>query len=105
METEVADSSNKLVRYIGWAVLAAAFIAPIGMGVAGLLSAFKVGELTAQIMFAWVAIAVVIDLITRKRDALIKANGRIVAATLALATAVVSGIGVYRDTQEIDTAK
>lgn len=105
MATKVADSSNKFAKRIGWAILAAALLAPAAMGVAGLLSAFKVGELAAQVGFAWVAIAVVIDLITRKRDALVKDNGRIVAATFALVMALVSGINVYRDTQIVDTAK
>lgn len=105
METKVADSSNKFSKRIGWLILAAALLAPSAMGVAGLLSAFKVGELIGQVLFAWIAVAVVMDLITRKRDALIKAYGRIVAATLALAMALVSGISVYRDTQKVDTAK
>jgi hypothetical protein len=105
MATKVADSSNKFAKRIGWAILAAALLAPAAMGVAGILSAFKVGELTGQIVFAWIAVAVVIDLITRKRDALIKANGRIVAATLALVMALVSGASVYRDTQKVETAK
>lgn len=105
MATQVADSSNSFAKRMGWLIVAAALLAPAAMGVAGLLSAFKVGELTGQVVFAWIAVAVVIDLFTRKRDALIKAKGRIVAGTLALVMALVSGVNVYRDTQKVDAAK
>lgn len=49
--------------------------------------------------------AIVIDLLTRKRDAVTKANGRIVAAVLALVLSLVTGFNVYRDDKKVDTSK
>ncbi|MDO9235735.1 MAG: hypothetical protein Q7U28_06830 [Aquabacterium sp.] len=104
--TETATvAPEQSVKRIGWGLTALALVTPALMGAAGILSAFKVGEITVQVGFAWVATAVVIDLLTKKRDALVKANGRIVAAVLALVMALVSGFNVYRDTQKVDSAK
>lgn len=105
MTEAVAAAPEKSVKRIGWALLALALVTPALMGAAGILSAYKVGQLTAEVGFAWLGAAIVIDLLTRKRDAVTKANGRIVAAVLALVMALVSGFNVYRDTQKIDSAK
>lgn len=103
-ETTTA-APEQSVKRIGWGLIALALGAPALMGAVGILSAFKVGELTVQVGFAWLVAAVVIDLLTKKRDALVKANGRIVAAVLALVVALVAGFNVYRDTQKVDSAK
>lgn len=104
--TETATvAPEQSVKRFGWGLTALALVTPSLMGAAGILSAFKVGEITVQVGFAWVATAVVIDLLTKKRDALVKANGRIVAAVLALLVALVSGFNVYRDAQKVDSAK
>lgn len=105
MTEAVAAAPEKSVKRMGWALLALALASPALMGAAGILSAYKVGELTAQIGFAWLAAAIVIDLLTRKRDAVTKANGRIVAAVLALVLVLVTGFNVYRDDKKVDTAK
>jgi hypothetical protein len=105
MDTQVSAPVSKSATRTGWALVALALATPALMGAAGILSAFKVGELTVQVGFAWLVAAVVLDLITKKRDAVAKANGRIVAAVLALVMALVSGFNVYRDTQKVDTAK
>lgn len=104
MTAEVAAPEQSAKR-MGWGLMALALATPALMGAAGVLSAFKVGELTFQVGFGWLVAAVVIDLITRKRDAVARANGRIVAAVLALVMALVSGFDVYRDTQKVDLAK
>ena len=101
----VVAAPEQSAKRIGWCLIALALATPALMGATGILSAFKVGQLTVQIGFAWVVTAVVIDLLTKKRDAVAKANGRIVAAVLALVMALVSGFNVYRDTQKVDTAK
>lgn len=103
MATAVTPETS--TRNIGWALLAIALLSPVAMGAVGVLSAFKVGELVAQVGFAWIGSAIVIDLLTRKRGVTAKANGRIVSATLALVLALVSGFNSYRDTQKVDTAK
>lgn len=105
MTDVITAAPDKPAKRIGWGLMALALATPALMGAVGVLSAYKVGELTVQVGFAWLAAAVVIDLLTRKRDAIAKANGRIVAAVLALVMALVSGFNVYRDTQKVDNAK
>lgn len=105
MATEVTDSPDKSVRRIGWGFLALALASPALLGAVGILSAYKVGQLTVEVGFAWLVAAVVIDFLTKKREAVAKANGRIVAAALALVMALVSGFNDYRDTQKVDSAK
>lgn len=104
MSAEIAAPEQSAKR-IGWGLMALALATPALMGAAGVLSAYKVGELTVQVGFAWLVAAAVIDLLTKKRDAIAKANGRIVAAVLALVMALVSVFNVYRDTQKVDSAK
>ena len=104
MET-VKTPPEKSAKRMGWAVLAIALASPIVMSWMSIISAYKAGELTVQVGFAWLAAALVIDLLTRKRDAISKANGRIVAAVLALILALVMGFNVYRDDKKVDTAK
>lgn len=104
MTTEKAAPEQSAKR-IGWGLLALALATPALLGAAGILSAFKVGEVTVKLGFAWLVAAVFIDWLNRKRDAVAKANGRIVAAVLALVMALVSGFDVYRDTRKVDTAK
>lgn len=105
MTEDVATAPEKSVKRTSWAVLALALATPSLMGTAGFLSAYKVGEITVQVGFAWMMAAVAIDLLTRKRDAVAKANGRIVAAVLALVLALASGFNVYRNTQRVDAVK
>lgn len=105
MTDAVVAAPEKSVKRIGWVILALALAAPALVGAVGVMTAFKVGELTAQVGFAWLGSAIVIDLLTRKKDAVTKANGRIVAAVLALVLALVTGFNVYRDTQKVDSAK
>lgn len=105
MTEEVTAAPEKSVKRIGWALLALALSSPVFMGASGILSAYKVGELTAQIGFAWLFAALAIDLVLKRRDVITKARGRIVAAALTLVMSLVSGINVYRDTQKVDTAK
>lgn len=105
MDTQVSASVSKSASRTGWALLTLALVTPALMGATSVLSAFKVGELTVQVGFAWLVAAVVIDLITKKRGAVAKANGRIVAPVLALVMALVSGFNAYRDTQKVDIAK
>ena len=105
MDTQVNAPVSKSLSRTGWILLALALVTPTFMGAAGILSAFKVGELTFQVGFAWLVAAVVIDLLTKKRDVVGKASGRIVAGLLALVVALASGASVYRDTQKIDLAK
>jgi hypothetical protein len=104
MTAEVAAPEQSAKR-MGWGLLALALATPTLMGAVGVLSAFKVGELTFQVGFGWLVAAIVIDLIARKRDAVARANGRIVAAVLALVMALVSLFNVYRDNQKVDSAK
>lgn len=105
MSAEIAVAPDKSVKRLGWGLLTLALASPVLMASVGFVSAAKAGELTVQVGFAWLAAAVAIDLLTRKRDAVAKGNGRIVAAVLALVMALVSGFNVYRDTQKVDTAK
>jgi hypothetical protein len=104
MPSEVVPPEQAAKR-MGWGLMALALATPALMGVGGVLSAYKVGELTVQVGFAWVVSVVVIDLLTKKRGAVAKCNGRILAAALALVIALVSGFNVSRDTQKVDTAK
>jgi hypothetical protein len=105
MDAEISAATAKSVVRIGWGLLVAALAAPSILGAAGVLSAFKVGEFTVQVGFSWLVAAIVIDFILKKRDAVIKANGRIVAATLALVMALSVSFTWYRDNQKVDTAK
>lgn len=105
MATEISGTTAKSAVRIGWGLLVVALAVPSILGAAGILSAFKVGEFTVQVGFSWLAAAVVIDLILKKRDSVIKANGRIVAATLALVAALSVSLTWYRDNQNVDTAK
>jgi hypothetical protein len=105
MSAEIAVAPDKSVKRLGWRLLTLALASPVLMASVGFVSAAKAGELTVQVGFAWLATAGVIDLLTRKRDSVTKANGRIVAAVLALVMALVSGFNVHRDTQKVDTAK
>lgn len=105
MTDVVAAAPEKSVKRMGWALLALALATPALLGAAGILTAYKVGQLTVEVGFAWLVAAVIVDLFTRKRDAVAQANGRIVAALLALVMALVSGFNAYRDTQKIDSAK
>ncbi|MFM2049698.1 MAG: hypothetical protein RL682_189 [Pseudomonadota bacterium] len=105
MTEVVAAEPEKSVKRMGWALLALALATPALLGAAGILSAYKVGELTAQIGFAWLFAALAIDLVLKRRDVISKARGRIVAAALTLVMSLVSGFNVYRDTQKVDTAK
>jgi hypothetical protein len=105
MNADTSTGPAKPVARLGWGLLVLALATPLILGAAGILPAFKVGEFTVQVGFAWLAAAVVIDLILRKRDAVIKANGRIVASTLALVMALSVSFTWYRDTQKVDTAK
>ncbi len=105
MAVEVGSSAPNSAKRLGWGLLALALATPVAMSASGLISAGKAGELTVQVGFAWLVAAVVIDLLTRKRDALAKANGRIVAAVLSLVMALFTGFNDYRDNQKVDTAK
>lgn len=105
MTAEVTAIPGKSAKRIGWGLVALALVTPSLMSATGFISAFKSGELTVQVGFAWLVAAVVIDLILKKRDATTKANGRIVAATLALVMALATGVSFYRDTQKVDAAK
>jgi hypothetical protein len=71
----------------------------------GVIDARKAGELTVYVGFAWLGAAVIIDLLTRKRDALKKANGRIVAAALALVVGLTSAFNSYQGDKKVDAAK
>lgn len=101
----VREPAIKTRARIGWVLLAAALATPTLMGAAGLITSFKAGEFTVQVGFSWLVAAVVSDLILRKWGSDTKAKGRIVAATLALVMALTVGIGEYRDTKKVDTAK
>lgn len=103
--SEEVSAGVQAVKRIGWGLVALALATPSLMGAAGILSAFQVGELTVQVGFAWLVAAVVFDFLTKKRDAITKANGRVIAAVLAVIMALVSGFNVYRDAQKVDTAK
>lgn len=105
MAEAVAAPPDKSVKRIGWLLLAIALATPILMSSVGVISAGKAGELTVQIGFAWLAVAIVIDLLTRKRDAAAKANGRIVAAAVALVLAGTAVFKDHRDNLKVDTAK
>lgn len=105
MAAEVTEIPEKSAKRIGWGLVALALATPSLMSATGFVSAFKAGELTVQVGFVWLVAAVVIDLILKKRDATTKANGRIVAATLALVMALATGVSFYRDTQKVDVAK
>lgn len=105
MVSEVTEISVKSAKRIGWGLVVLALATPSLMSATGFISAFKSGEFTVQVGFAWLVAAVVIDLILKKRDATTKANGRIVAATLALVMALATGVSFYRDTQKVDAAK
>lgn len=105
MTEAVAAAPEKSVKRLGWALLAIALASPILMLSMSVISAGKAGELMVQVGFAWLGAAIVIDLVTRKRDSITKANGRIVAAVLALVLAFVTGFNVYRDDKKVDTAK
>lgn len=105
MATEVTDSPDKSAKRIGWGLMALALASPALLGAVGVLSAYKVGQMTVEVGFAWLVAAVVIDFLTKKRDAVAKANGRIAAAVLALVMASTSGFNVYRDTQKVDSAQ
>ena len=100
-----APAPEKSAKRTGWALLALALASPILMSGAGVISAYKAGKLTFQAGFAWLVVAIVIDLLTRKRDATTKANGRVVAATAALVFASIAIYTDYRDNQKVDTAK
>lgn len=100
-----APASEKSAKRTGWALLALALASPILMSAAGVISAGKAGELAGQAGFAWLAAAIVIDLLTRKRDATTKANGRILAAAAALVLAGTAIYTDYRDNRKVDTAK
>lgn len=105
MTTEIAEAPEKSAVRIGWGLLALALSTPSLLGAAGFISAYKAGEFTVQVGFAWLVAAVVIDLILKKRDALVKANGRIAAAALALVMALATGLADYRDAQKVNEAK
>lgn len=105
MTTEILDKPAKTTVRIGWGLLAMALAAPSIMAAMGLISAFKCGELTVQVGFAWLVTAVVIDIIFKKREAMTKAKGRIVAAVLALVLAFGAGITLYQDTHRVNEAK
>lgn len=105
MTEAVIAAPEQSAKRIGWGLMGLALATPALMGATGILSAYKVGELTVQVGFAWLVAAVVIDLLTKGRDAIAKANGRIVAAVLTLVMALVSGFNVYRDAQKVDSAK
>ena len=85
--------------------MALALASPILMSSVGVISAGKAGELLVQVGFAWLAAAIAIDLLTRKRDAVAKANGRILAAAIALILAGSAVLSDYRDNKKVDTAK
>lgn len=101
----VVPAPEKSAKRTGWALLALALASPILMSAVGVISAGKAGELTVQAGFAWLVAAIVIDLLTRKRDAITKANGRVVAATAALVLAGIAIYTDYRDNRKVDTAK
>lgn len=105
MAVEMGSSAPNSAKRLGWVLLAIALATPIAMSAMGLISAAKAGELTVYVGFAWLVAAVVIDLLTRKRDAQTKANGRVVAAVLSLVMALFTGLKDYRDNQKVDTAK
>lgn len=103
-ETTTA-ASNKNTTRVGWCLLALALGTPLLMGAAGFISAYQAGQFVTQTGFAWLVAALVIDFITRKRDPVIKANGRIVAACIALIAALTWSVTTYRDAQRVSTAK
>ena len=80
--------------------MALALASPILMSTVGVISAGKAGELLVQVGFAWLAAAIAIDLLTRKRDAVAKANGRILAAAIALILAGSAVLSDYRDNKK-----
>ena len=93
----VAAAPERSVKRLGWALLALALASPILMSSVGVISAGKAGELLVQVGFAWLAAAIAIDLLTRKRDAVAKANGRILAAAIAL---ILAGSAVKRSQRQ-----
>ena len=105
MTTEVTNAPTKSTIRIGWWLLALALATPHLLNATGLISAYKAGEFIFYIGFAWLVAAVAIDLILKKRHALTKAKGRIVAAALAFVVALAIGFTTYRDTQKVDAAK
>ena len=105
MTADVAEAPEKSAKRRGWSLLALALASPLMMTAAGAISAVKAGELTTKVGFVWLLAAGVTGLILKNRDDRSKANGRIVAATLALMMALVSGFTAYHDTQRVDTAK
>lgn len=105
MTEKIVGTSEAAPRRLGWLLLAVALATPAVLLTFGVISAFKAGELTVQAGVAWLVAAVVIDFLTRGRGALVKANGRIVAASLALLAALVAGYNDYRDNQKLDVAK
>lgn len=105
MNDAIAAAPEKGLKRTGWALMALALATPALMGAVGVLSAFQVGELTTKVGFAWLAAAIVVDLLTRKRAATVKAQSRIVAAVMALAVAVVAVFNIYQDTQKVKAAK
>lgn len=103
-ETTTANSNKNTTR-VGWCLFAIALGTPLLMGVAGFISAYQAGQFVTQTGFAWLVAALVIDFIMRKRDSAIKANGRIVAACIALIAALTWSFTTYRDAQHVSTAK
>lgn len=105
MTVAVATAPEQSAKRIGWGLLVLALASPFLMSGIRVIDARKAGELTVYVGFAWLSAAIIIDLLTRKRDAVTKANGRVVAATLSLVMALVSGFNSYQDNKKVDTAK